>query len=324
MLKVFSLLAVLACVLSIATWWRASARSSAAEAEFPPQGEIITVDGHRVHAVVMGTGPDLVLIHGAGGSTRDFTQGLAQRLSETYRVIVLDRPGLGHTEHFDPDHGRALSTSAATIAEQAVLLRGAARALGADRPIVVGHSFGATVALAWAVQFPGDIAALVNVAGPSLPWPGALSTYYRINGSLLGGIVVSPLIGAWVPKAQLEAVVESVFAPNPMPEGYAANAGVELVVRPRSLRANARQVARLRPQVVDLAPAYTALDLPVEILHGDMDTTVPLGIHSGPLADLVRGANLTVLEGVGHMPHHARPDDFVAAIDRAATRAGLR
>lgn len=320
----FIVLAALIGTLILLTAWRAHSRAIVFEARFPPEGQFVAVDGTQVHAVVMGDGPDLVLIHGAGGSTRDFTQGIAQRLAQSYRVIVFDRPGLGYTEQIKPAHGRAFSTSAATIVEQAKLLRGAAIALGAERPIVLGHSFGASVALAWAVTFPDDIAALVNVAGPSLPWPGELGAYYQINGSFLGGIIVPPLIGAWAPESRIETAVAGVFAPDPVPDGYAANVGAELVVRSRSLRSNARQVNTLRPQIVDLAPTYGTLDLPVEILHGDADTTVPLTIHSGPLSDLIQGANLTVLEGVGHMPHHARPDALLAAINRAAARAGLR
>ncbi len=51
---------------------------------------------------------------------------------------------------------------------------------------------------------------------------------------------------------------------------------------------------------------------------------MPLEVHSARLAELIPGANLTVLENVGHMPHHTVPDEVVAAIDRAAARAGLR
>jgi pimeloyl-ACP methyl ester carboxylesterase len=47
-------------------------------------------------------------------------------------------------------------------------------------------------------------------------------------------------------------------------------------------------------------------------------------IHAAPLAGQIEGANLTLLEGVGHMPHHVAPGAVVAAIDRAARRAGLR
>ena len=62
----------------------------------------------------------------------------------------------------------------------------------------------------------------------------------------------------------------------------------------------------------------------VEIVHGDADTIVPLDIHSEPLARLLPDATLTVLPGIGHMPHHAAPDAVVAAIDRVFARAALR
>ena len=55
----------------------------------------MTVEGLRIHAVVAGSGPDLVLIHGASGSARDFTFGLLPELADRYRVIAFDRPGHG-------------------------------------------------------------------------------------------------------------------------------------------------------------------------------------------------------------------------------------
>ncbi|MFN5826119.1 MAG: alpha/beta hydrolase, partial [Rhodobacterales bacterium] len=51
---------------------RVSARRAAAEAAYPPTGTILRVNGRAVHADVSGTGPDVVLIHGASGNTRDF------------------------------------------------------------------------------------------------------------------------------------------------------------------------------------------------------------------------------------------------------------
>ena len=64
--------------------------------------------------------------------------------------------------------------------------------------------------------------------------------------------------------------------------------------------------------------------MPVEIVHGDADTIVPLNVHSIKLPDQIDGANLTVREGVGHMPQHSHAADVIAAIDRVASRAGLR
>ncbi len=117
--------------------------------------------------------------------------------------------------------------------------------------------------------------------------------------------------------------VGRTFAPNPEPDGYAAHLGPALSIRPASFRANARQVNSLLPAVTEMAERYGTLTMPVEIVHGDADTIVPLAVHSLPLSRLIPGANLTILPGVGHMPHHADPAAVVAAIDRARARAGL-
>jgi pimeloyl-ACP methyl ester carboxylesterase len=66
------------------------------------------------------------------------------------------------------------------------------------------------------------------------------------------------------------------------------------------------------------------LTLPVELVHGDADTIVPLTIHSVPLSKILPNVHLTVLPGTGHMPHHAQAQAVVAAIARAAAHARLR
>jgi pimeloyl-ACP methyl ester carboxylesterase len=316
------ILAALAAAGAGVTLRTASARAAAEEAAHRPSGQFVDVAGTRVHAWVAGEGPDVVLIHGAFGSLRDFTFDLAHRLSDRYRVIALDRPGLGYTGRTDPAYARTFAASAESPAEQAALLAAAARALGAERPIVVGHSMGGIVAMAWALDH--DPAAVVMLAGVALPWPGELGLLYQVNGTPLGGGLVAPLLSAWAPEARLQEAVRATFAPQPMPDGYADHIGAYMPVRLPAFRANARQVNTLRPHVVEMEKRYPALELPVEILHGEADTTVPIAVHSGPLSRMIPQANLTVLPGVGHMPHHADPAAAVAAIDRAAARAGLR
>lgn len=319
MLALFVALALIGLV-----HWRASARETQVEAEYPPSGTFIEVDGTRIHIKVEGTGPDLVLIHGANGSLRDFSFDLVHRLKDRYRVITLDRPGLGWSERSRPEYGGVWNAAAESPAAQARLLQGAADAVGVTRPIVVGHSFGGAVALAWALERPEDTAALVLLGAASNPWPGDLGTLYQINSTVWGGAVIVPLISAFAPQGRLNDTVASVFAPQPMPSGYLDHIGPEMSLRRPTLRANAQQVNNLRPHIVKMSQQYPTLTLPVEILHGTADTIVPLQVHSEPLAELLPNAVLTRLIGVGHMPHHAVPDTIIDAIDRAATRAGLR
>ena len=303
---------------------RADRREAAAEAAFPPLGQFVQVDGRQVHVHVSGSGPDLVLIHGAGGNMRDFLFQLVDRLNDRYRVFVFDRPGFGYTDRTDPDYNTAFGRDAESPAEQAALLQAAAAQLGADRPIVVGHSFGGAVAYAWAVYHPENISGVVSLAGVTLPWPGDLGPYYTVPGSRFGGAVIPPLVSAFVTPQRVAEGIEGTFRPNVMPVGYDDFIGGALTVRRDSFRANARQVNGLRPHVVAQSEHYANLDLPVTMVHGDADTTVPLAIHSGPASQIIPGAELVVLEGVGHMPHHIDPDAAIAAIDRTAQRAGLR
>ena len=276
--------------------------------------------GVKVHAVVMGPDdgsvPDLVLIHGASGNARDMTFTLAPRLADRYRVIVFDRPGLGFTDR--------LNSTGASIREQADLLSRAAAELGAKKPIVMGQSYGGAVALAWAVYYPETVSALVPVSAPSLPWDTPLDTFYRITSSRLGSAFAVPLITAFVPDSRIDQTLRSIFAPQAVPDGYADYVGVGLTLRRKSLRANADQRANILDEITALEPLYERLTLPIELVHGTADTTVGNAIHSARLVDRIDSANLTTLDGVGHMPQHVAPDAVVDAIDRAATRAGLR
>ena len=306
------------------TQWRAHAREARVAAAYPPSGQLIAHGSRRIHAQVMGDGPDLVLIHGASGSLREFTFDLAHKLKDRYRVILLDRPGLGWTDRVSPRFEGPLNRAAESPAEQAEMLQVAADALEVQNPIILGHSFGGAVALAWALSRPEEPAAVVMVAGVSQPWPGKLDLQYRMMDTLPGNLLAPPLIAAFTPQALIHDSVESIFAPQQMPDGYLEHIGPDLALRRQTFRANAQQVNALRPHVVEMSKHYPDLKMPVEILHGTADTIVPMAIHSEPLARQIPGAVLTRLEGVGHMPQHAAPDAVEAAIDRAAARAGLR
>lgn len=304
--------------------WRAMARETQAETAYPPSGQFIEVDGTRIHLRIEGDGPDLVLIHGANGSIRDFTFDLMGRLTDRYRVILVDRPGLGWSDRANRSYNGVWSSQAEPPAAQARVMQQAVDQVGVTRPIVLGHSYGGAVALAWALERPEDTAAVVLLGAVSNPWPGSLGPLYQINSTRIGSALVIPLISAFAPMARIEDTVAAIFAPQPTPDGYLDHFGPELTLRRTTLRANAQQVNSLRPHVVEMATQYPDLTLPVEILHGTDDTIVPLRVHSEPLAQLLPNAALTRMEGVGHMPHHADPDAVEEAIDRAAMRAGLR
>lgn len=295
---------------------RALTRERAAEIAYPPLGQFIEVEGLRMHALVAGGGPDLVLIHGSSGNVRDMAFSFIDQLTDRYRVIAIDRPGMGHSE--------ALPKGAEGIHDQARVIRAAAAALGAETPIVLGQSYGGAVALAWAVDAPDSLAALVTLAGPSHPWQSPLSTYYKVTSHPLGQALVVPLIAAFYSETQVDDALVEVFAPQPVPEGYASGFGVPLTMTRDRIRVNARHRALISDEIDALHTRYGNIQVPFEILHGDADKTVWLTVHGPRMIEDTAFARLTPLEGIGHMPHHVAPEAVVAGIDRAAARAGLR
>ena len=301
-----------ATVAVSATRWRASVREAATNAAYPPSGDFLTVDGQRLHFEARGTGPDLVMIHGASGSLRDLTFSLRDRLADRFRVTVIDRPGLGHSDPM-PD---------ASLRAQALLLKAAVARLGVKDPVLLGQSYGGSVALAWALT--GGPRALVLVGSPSLPWPGKLDPWYRLTSTRLGRALAIPLASALVPQSYVATTTANVFAPDPVPPGYAEHLGAALALRRASLAANAAQVNALRAELVAMEPQYPRLTLPVELIHGDRDSIVPLAVHSGPLSQLLPKARLTVIEGGGHMPHHANEQAVIDAVHRAALHNPLQ
>ncbi|MEW2916983.1 alpha/beta hydrolase [Ruegeria sp. ANG10] len=311
---------LIALTLLVLLWalalWRAGRNEARAEAAFPPEGQIVEVDGIPVHAVVMGEGPDVVLIHGSSGNTRDMTFALAPILAENYRVIVFDRPGLGYSASFNPD--------GETIEEQAEILQKAAAQLGVEKPIVAGQSYGGSVSLAWAVTRPDNISGLVLIAAAAIPWETPLDGFNTLAATPTGNATALPLITAFVPEWYVEKALDKVFAPQTAPEGYADHFGPGLTMRRASMHANAKQRANLLEEVRALQPRYGDIDVPTEIVHGTADDTVGLGWHSHRLIEQIPGAELIELPGIGHMPQVVAAPEVAAAIDRAAQRAGLR
>lgn len=303
--------------------WRANAREAQAEADHPPVGDFVEVDGIRVHYKIEGSGPDLILLHGASGNLNDFTLAFTDRLTDRYRVILFDRPGLGWTER-PRGFGGAWNSAGEAPTIQAALLQAAADQIGVTNPIVLGHSFGGIVSLAWALARPDDTAALVLVGAVAEPWPGDLGWTYATFGTQPGGALLVPAVTAFLPQSYISSSLGAIFEPQAAPIGYLEHLGVGLTLRRESSRANYQQVQNVRPHIVAMKPHYSSLTLPIEAVHGDADTIVPLEVHARVLMQDVPNGALTVLPGQGHMPQHTAPQAVVDAIDRAATRAGLR
>ena len=312
-LKLIILLFVLS---SLGMYTLAKVREARIEARYPPLGQMVEVNGKHVQAYVTGSGPDLVMIHGSSANMRDLIIALEDTLAPHFRVIIFDRPGLGYSDR--------LSAKGDTFIDQAMILRDAAKKLGADKPIVLGHSLGGIVSMAWATHAPDDLSALALISPVVMPFETPTSTYYKMNKHPIIGPYINHFIGAFHYEDAIQNGLNEVFAPDPPPAGYREKMGVELVLRPKTVQNNARQRNQIHAQIRALEADYDNVRVPIEILHGDLDTTVSLKIHAEGLKNRIDDVNVTIWQDQGHMPHHFKQADILDAVQRLQSRITLK
>ncbi len=281
-------------------------RTRRAERNNPPLGTFLSVGGTRLHYVERGEGEPLVLLHGNGTMIEDWiVSGILDELAKTNRVVAFDRPGFGHSER---PRSRIWTPTA-----QAGLLAQAFTELGLEKPLVVGHSFGAIVALALAIHRPQAVSGIVLIGG--YYYPSVRGDVLLVGQPAVPGIgdvmrhTISPLLGsALVPRINAK-----IFSPAPVPERWTREFPMEMALRPSQIRAEAAEAAIMIPGAAALAARYTELSGPVTIIAGQGDAIVdasqPQLFHQAlPQSRYVQ------LEASGHMVHHTKPDAVIAAI----------
>ena len=301
-------LAIAGAVSAAATavWVEVQARR--AERDNPPTGNFIDIDGIDLHYVERGEGPPVVLLHGNIVTHADFiANGLMDRLARNHRVIAFDRPGFGHSSR---PRDRLWTPSA-----QADLLRAALERLGIERPVVVGHSMGAMVAMAMALNHPENVRSLVLIGGYFYP-------SFRVD-VLLTVPVALPVVGdvmrytvtAVTGRLMLKKLAKSLFSPKALPDNFFPLISREMMLRPVQLRANAEHAAFMIPAARAMSSRYGELAVPVTLIAGEDDVIVDPQAHSVRLHDERPNSELYVVPGVGHMAHYAALDRVVNAID---------
>ncbi len=283
------------------------------EKAVPPLGRFIEVDGARIHYLDAGSGPPLLLIHGLAGQMRHFTHSLLDRLKSDYRLVIVDRPGSGYSTR-PPQASAAIDAQASTIAHFA-------KALGLERPLVVGHSLGGAIALSLALNHPEKVGGLALIAPATHPQDHVPPVFrgLEIRSGLLRRLVAWTLA---IPMsiAYRDLVLGVVFGPQPVPADFAKKGGGLLVLRPRSFIAASRDLVAATDDFGDMTARYQSLAVPVGILFGASDRILDPVAHGEALAKKLPSADFELIEGGGHMILMTSAERCATFIARMAQR----
>lgn len=250
-----------------------------------------------------GEGPDLVLVHGAIVERHDLFCALVPALATEFRITAFDRAGHGQSPFNSPT---------GSPWRQAQAVRAAVDALGLKKPIVLGHSFGGAVALAYALQFPSETQGVVAIAPIAFPemrlehWvfaPRALPAWGPLYDAAFR-LGVDPLL--------LPILRWAMFWPQ-APATPAAAATVSAPFRADFGPVEGQDACLLNLGLAASAARYATCRVPTRVLAGDRDVVVNPALHARLLAELLPAAELRLLPGVGHMVHHFAPAEIVRA-----------
>ena len=249
------------------------------------------MDGLEVAYERAGTGPPLILVHGAADDGRIWRPQLA-RLQAEFTVVAWDEPGAGRSSDLPEDFG---------LADYARCLAALIEAVVAGPAHVAGLSWGGTVALELYRHRPELCTSLVLA-----------DTYAGWKGSLSGEEVRDRVDGARrmlaAPAAEFDPTLPGLFAHEPPAEFLPVLEAMAAAVRPNSLRTALALMAE-----ADHRDVLPRIAVPTLLIWGELDVRSPLPV-ARQFQRAIPNAELVVIPDAGHFSHLEQPDRFNDAV----------
>jgi pimeloyl-ACP methyl ester carboxylesterase len=269
------------------------------DVEFPAglQRVVTLPDGARLSTVTAGEGPPIVCVHGLTGSHHDWGPMAPKLLAAGYQLITVEQRG-----HGDSTAGTAGYGSTQLGADLGHVLN----ELDIHAVALMGHSMGGMATMAFAVDQPAVLRARVSsliliATAASLVAPGSKL------GFRLSGLTIPERLKPAQKRLRLGARLLA-FGEQP-----------SLNMIDTAIRSSGRLPEQVRAQATsalgahDLLDRMGTIDLPTLVIGGSRDVLIrPSQVLD--LANAIRGSELHMLEGAGHLiiwERHEMVDDIV-------------
>jgi magnesium chelatase accessory protein len=264
----------------------------------------VATRGHRWHVQRGGTGPRVLLLHGAGASTHTWRDVIPRLLPEC-EILALDLPGQGFSS------GAAPRFTLPAMAEDISTLQ-VVEGFGAE--VIVGHSAGAAIGLRMVLDGQAAPAAVVSLNGALTPFRGVAGLLFPPLAKMLA---LNPLSGTvFARTAGAPGAVRGLI------EGTGSRIGAEgvalyerLIRTPSHVSATLAMMARW--DLASLLRELGRVAVPVVMAVGLRDLAVPPATAREVVRRLPRG-ELRVFPELGHLMHEEDPGAVAALIAEVA------
>lgn len=247
----------------------------------------------NIHIESIGTGPNLILLHGWGMHSAVW-QPLLKKLSLSFTLHLVDLPGMGFSRPLEPYHLHAISEKISEMLP-----------LNAD---VLGWSLGGQVAMRLALDHPhivrrlvlvGATPCFVNKADWDLGMAAAIFSDFanKVNADYhktMTQFLTLQCMGADDARATVK-LLRKKFAERPVPSSQILQKALGILLD------------------ADLRTEVAAITKPTLLIHGDRDTLAPLQAAHWMMQHLPMGY-LRLMAGASHAPFLSHPAPFVDAL----------
>jgi len=233
----------------------------------------------------------LIFIHGSGGNSSVWSHQYS-KLHKVFNIAAINLPG----------HGKSGGHGEKNTLKYVLNLKDILGVLKLERPILIGHSLGAAIALSFASKYPQDISGVVATGG-GLTMP--------VNSDILDGFRKQP-------EFVLDMICKFSLAKENRPKFFDA-------LRASLGQANVDVVSgdMLACSKFDLTGELKKINVPMLVICGTEDKMTPPA-SSEQIAAGIAGTKLVLIEGAGHMVMMEKPSafndalrDFAAALPQA-------
>lgn len=267
--------------------------------------KIREVNGLRLLERRIGTGPEVVVLHGGPGAHHDYLLPGFDRVARRRCLIYYDQRG----------GGRSAVPREVPVGwrEQVADLEALRQHWGLARLTIAGYSWGGLLALLYAIKHPDRIERLALVS-PAPVWRAARAEFERRFAERSGSPVITTLrdelrasgLATRDPEAYRRRAFELSVA------GYFHDPARTRDLTPFRITGRTQQAVWESLGEYDLRPSLASLDFPALVVHGIED---PIPLESArELADLL-GATFIPIPDCGHVPYVESPEAFFAALD---------
>ncbi len=248
---------------------------------------------HRIYFEEAGEGIPLICLHTAGSDSRQFRAVLNDpEITRHYRVVAFDMPWHGKSS---PPAGWEREDYQLTTATYTRQIMSVAAALGLERPVVMGCSIGGRIVLNLALQHASELRALIGLQSAAFVeryYESAWLNHAEVHGGQACGAIAYGLMSPLSPDAHRWETVWHYMQGGP------------------GVFTGDLFFYQVEGDIRDRIGAIDTRVCPLYMLTGEYDYSAsPKDTQAA--AERIKGAKVTIMQGLGHFPMSENPDAFL-------------